>query len=44
VVVNRGRTEHDDLAGLTLRIDGDTSEVLPPTVDAALAPPPSRPT
>ena len=39
VVVNRGRTEHDDLAGLTLRIDGDTSEVLPPAVDAALAPP-----
>jgi NAD-dependent deacetylase len=39
VVVNRGHTEHDDLAGLTLRIDGDTSEVLPPAVDAALAPP-----
>lgn len=38
VVVNRGVTEHDDLAGLTLRIDGDTSEVLPPAVDGALAP------
>ena len=38
-VVNRGQTEHDTLAGLTLRIDGDTSEVLPPAVDAALAPP-----
>jgi NAD-dependent deacetylase len=38
-VINRGRTEHDDLVGLTLRIDGDTSEVLPPAVDAALASP-----
>ena len=38
-VVNRGQTEHDTLVGLTLRIDGDTSEVLPPAVDAALAPP-----
>ncbi len=32
----RGRTEHDDLAGLTFRIDGDTSAVLPPAADAAL--------
>lgn len=39
VVINRGHTDHDGLAGLTLRIDGDTSEVLPPAVDAALAPP-----
>jgi NAD-dependent deacetylase len=39
VVVNRGRTEHDDLAGLTLRIDGDTSAVLPLAVDAALGDP-----
>lgn len=38
-VVNRGQTEHDTLVGLTLRIDGDTSAVLPPAVDAALAPP-----
>jgi NAD-dependent deacetylase len=38
-VVNRGQTEHDTLVGLTLRIDGDTSEVLPPAIDAALAPP-----
>jgi NAD-dependent deacetylase len=38
-VINRGQTEHDTLVGLTLRIDGDTSEVLPPAVDAALAPP-----
>lgn len=36
VVVNRGLTEHDGLVGLTLRIDGDTAEVLPPAVDAAL--------
>lgn len=39
----RGRTGHDDLGGLTLRFDGNTSEVLPPAVDAALAPPLSRP-
>jgi NAD-dependent deacetylase len=37
IIVNRGRTEHDDLAGVTLRIDGDTSAVLPAAVDAALA-------
>jgi NAD-dependent deacetylase len=36
VVVNRGRTEHDGLVGLTLRIDGDTSEVMPAAVDGAL--------
>lgn len=36
VVVNRGHTEHDDLAGLTLRIDADTTEVLPRVVEAAL--------
>jgi hypothetical protein len=37
VVINRGHTEHDGLVGLTLRIDGDTSEELPPAVEAALA-------
>jgi NAD-dependent deacetylase len=40
VIVNRGQTEHDDLAGVTLRIDGDTSLALPPAVGAALAPAP----
>lgn len=36
VIINRGSTEHDDLVGLTLRIDGDVADVLPPAVDAAL--------
>ena len=36
VIINRGSTEHDDLVGLTLRLDGDVADVLPPAVDAAL--------
>lgn len=35
-IINRGSTEHDDLVGLTLRLDGDVADVLPPAVDAAL--------
>lgn len=37
VIVNRGATEHDRLRGLTLRIEGDVGEVLPPAVDRALS-------
>jgi len=37
VVVNRGPTEHDSHPALTLRLEGDVVEVLPPAVDAALA-------
>jgi NAD-dependent deacetylase len=39
VIINRGVTEHDDIAGLTLRLDGDVAEYLPPAVDAALGAP-----
>ncbi len=37
VIVNRGPTEHDDIAAVTLRLEGDVSEILPPAVEAALA-------
>lgn len=37
VIINRGPTDHDDIAGLTLRLEGDVVEILPPAVDAALA-------
>lgn len=37
VIINRGETEHDHLACVTLRIEGDVSQILPPAVDAALA-------
>jgi NAD-dependent SIR2 family protein deacetylase len=36
VIVNRGATEHDDHPGVTLRFDGDVTEIVPPAVDAAL--------
>lgn len=36
VIVNRGPTDHDDLACVTLRLEGDVAEILPPAVDAAL--------
>ena len=36
VIINMGATDHDDWAGLTLRIDGDVTEVFPTAVDAAL--------
>jgi NAD-dependent deacetylase len=35
-VVNRGATEHDTTGLVTLRIDGDVSEVFPPAVSHAL--------
>lgn len=38
VIINRGVTEHDGLAGVTMRLEGDVSEILPPAVDEALKP------
>ena len=38
VIINRGVTEHDGLAGVTLRLEGDVSEILPPAVDECLTP------
>jgi NAD-dependent deacetylase len=37
VIVNRGPTEHDRLALVTARIDGDVLDIVPPAVDRALA-------
>lgn len=36
VIINRGATEHDELTQVTLRLEGDVSEILPAAVDAAL--------
>ena len=36
VIINRGPTEHDDLRELTLRLEGNVSEIFPPAVVAAL--------
>jgi NAD-dependent deacetylase len=36
VVINRGPTEHDDLAEVTLRLEGDVGEIFPPAVATAL--------
>jgi NAD-dependent deacetylase len=37
IIVNRGATEHDGHAFVTLRLEGDLSAIVPPAVDAALA-------
>lgn len=37
VVINRGPTDHDELPEVTLRIEGDVSEIFPLAVDAALS-------
>lgn len=37
VVVNRGRTDHDNLRAVTMRIEADVATVVPAAVDAALA-------
>lgn len=36
VIINRGETEHDHLPRVTLRLEGDVSEILPAAVDALL--------
>ncbi len=38
VVVNRGATDHDGHAAVTLRLEGDVVELFPPAVTEALAP------
>ena len=38
VIINRGATEHDELPEVTLRMEGDVGEILPPAVQAALEP------
>jgi NAD-dependent deacetylase len=37
VIINRGATEHDDLRGVTLRLESDVTELFPPAVAAAIA-------
>jgi NAD-dependent deacetylase len=39
VIVNQGPSEHDDHPSVTLRLEGDVTRIVPPAVDAALAPP-----
>ena len=36
VIVNKGATDHDRLAVVTLRIDGDVGEIIPAAIDRAL--------
>ena len=36
VIVNRGPTDHDGHAGVTLRLEGDVIEIVPAAVEAAL--------
>jgi NAD-dependent SIR2 family protein deacetylase len=36
VIINRGATEHDHEPSVSLRIEGEVSEVFPAAVDAAL--------
>jgi NAD-dependent deacetylase len=37
VIVNRGATEHDDDACVSLRIEGEVRKIFPPAVEAALS-------
>lgn len=37
VVINRGETDHDHESAVSLRIEGDVSEIFPPAVEASLA-------
>jgi len=36
VIINRGPTDHDGIGAVTLRLEGDVSEILPPAVDAVV--------
>jgi len=36
VIINRGQTDHDQLASVSLRLEGDVVEIFPPAVSAAL--------
>jgi len=37
VIINRGATDHDHEAAVSLRIEGDVAEIFPAAVEAALA-------
>src|SRR5438445_2950620 len=37
VIVNRGASEHDDHPSVTLRLEGDVTEIVPQAIEAALA-------
>jgi len=37
IIVNQGETGHDGHPGVTLRLEGDVTAILPPAVDAALS-------
>lgn len=37
VIVNRGATDHDNHAAVTLRLDGDVTDLVPAAVEAALS-------
>jgi len=37
IIVNQGATEHDDHPSVTLRLDGNVMDIVPPAVAAALA-------
>jgi NAD-dependent protein deacetylase/lipoamidase len=37
IIINRGATDHDDEDCVTLRLEGEVSEIFPSAVDAALA-------
>ena len=41
IIINRGASEHDDQPSLTLRLDGDVTDIVPPAVEAALGLQPS---
>jgi NAD-dependent deacetylase len=36
IIINRGPSEHDDHPSVTLRLDGDVTDILPPAVEASL--------
>jgi len=36
IIINRGQTDHDDKPEVSLRLEGDVSEIFPPAVDEAL--------
>jgi len=36
IIINRGATDHDHERSITLRLEGEVSELFPPAVDAAL--------
>ena len=43
VIINRGPTDHDDQAAVTLRLEGDVTDIFPAAVSEALGRQPLRP-